>query len=75
LALRTSAEAWVEVRDSRGEVLISRTLRAGETVTLDGTPPLRATLGNATAVNLSFRGEPVDLSASTRGNVARLELR
>ena len=36
--------------------------------------PLRLTIGNASATQLSFRGQPVDLSANTLGNVARLQL-
>lgn len=74
LTLRATEESWVEVRDGRGSVLLSRTLQAGETVNLDGDLPLRATIGNADVVGVSFRGRPVDLAASTRGNVARLEL-
>lgn len=75
LVLRASAESWVEVRDGAGQVLLSRALQAGETVNLDGTLPLRATIGNASAMRASFRGQPLDLSARARDNVARLELK
>lgn len=74
LALRTSAESWVEVQDGRGQTLLSRTVQPGETVGLDGPFPLRLTIGNAAATQLTFLGEAVDLSSSTRDNVARLQL-
>ena len=74
LTLRASEPSWVEVRDAKGAVLLSRTLQAGETVGVDGALPLRATIGNAAGVSAVFRGEPLDLAPRTRDNVARLEL-
>jgi len=74
LVLRASATSWVEVRDAGGQVLLSRTLQADESLTLDGRPPLRLTVGNAAATTVSFRGRAVDLRAVTRDNVARLNL-
>jgi len=74
LALRTGAESWIEVQDARGQILLSRVVQAGETVGLDGALPLRLTIGNAAATQLSFRGQAVDLTDSTRDNVARLQL-
>jgi cytoskeleton protein RodZ len=72
--LATSEASWIEVRDARDRVLLSRTVQPGERVGLDGTPPLRLTIGNAGATELSFRGQPVDLAPRTRDNVARVEL-
>ena len=74
LQLRTSAESWVEVTDARGTTLLSRLLQPGETVGVDGAMPLRLTIGNAAATQVSFRGQPVALG-TTRDNVARLELK
>lgn len=74
LALAASDATWVEVVDARGEVLISRTLQRGENAELQGEPPLRLRIGNAAGLKLSLRGEPVDLSASTVNNIARLQL-
>ena len=74
LQLRTSEASWVDVRDGRGQVLLSRIVQPGEMVGLDGAPPLRLTIGNAAATQLSFRGQPVSLTPSTRDNVARVEL-
>lgn len=75
LQVRTSAESWVEISDARGQPLLARLLRAGETIGIDGTPPLRVRIGNASATRLTYRGQPTDLAAFTRDNVARLELK
>jgi len=75
LVLRANGESWVEVRDASGQLLLSRTLLAGEAVGLDGATPLRAVIGNAAAMSVSFRGAAVDLAAATRDNIARLELK
>lgn len=74
LQLRCTEESWVEVRDARGQSLLSRNVQPGESVGLDGVLPLRVTIGNAAATQLAFRGQPVNLASRTRDNVARLEL-
>jgi len=74
LQLRCTEESWVEVRDARGQSLLSRNVQSGESVGLDGALPLRVTIGNAAATQLAFRGQPVNLASRTRDNVARLEL-
>jgi len=75
IQLRAMAPSWVEVSDARGQPLISRLLRPGEAVGLEGAPPFRVRIGNAAETELVFRGQPTDLKAFTRDNVARLELR
>jgi len=72
--VRSMSSSWVQARDAKGQVLLSRTVVAGEAVGLDGALPIRLTIGNANAAQLNFRGQPVDLKPSTRDNVARLEL-
>ena len=74
LQVRTSESSWIEVRDAKGTLLLSRTVLPSESVGLDGQLPLRLTIGNASATQLQFRGQAVDLSTRTRDNVARLEL-
>lgn len=74
LMLRTTAASWIDVQDARGQTLLSRSVQRGEAVSLDGTLPLRVTIGNAAVTQLTFRGQPVDLSTNTRDNVARLQL-
>lgn len=75
LQVRTTAQSWVEVFDSTGQMLISRTIQPGETVGLDGALPLKLRIGNSAGTQLVFRGAAVELSSHTRDNVARLELK
>jgi cytoskeleton protein RodZ len=74
LQLRSSGPSWVDVRDARGQVLLSRTVLPGESVGLDGRLPMRLVIGNAAVTQLEFRGQPVELAARTRDNIARVEL-
>ncbi len=75
VALSATAASWIEVQDAAGRVLLGRTLAAGEAVQLDGALPLRVKIGNASATQLRWRGQAVDLTAWTRDNVARVELK
>lgn len=70
VVLRTSGESWVEVRDASGSVLLSRTVLPGEVIGLDGVFPMRLKAGIASVMQVSVRGEAVDLAPFTRGNVA-----
>ncbi len=74
LRVRATGDTWVEVVDSRGQTLLSRLLRNGEQVDLNGTAPLKLRVGNVSGTELVFRGKSVDLAARARDNVARLEL-
>lgn len=74
LKVRASAESWVEVVDAKGQVLLSRLLRPGDLVDVNGVAPLKLRVGNVSGTELVFRGQTVDLAARSRDNVARLEL-
>lgn len=74
LDLEFAGPSWVEVRDARGEILLSRTLSATGRQTLTGTLPLSVRIGNASVVRLRFDGSPVDLALYTRREIARLTL-
>jgi cytoskeleton protein RodZ len=74
LNVRTSESAWVEVRDASGQVLLRSFVTPSESINLDGALPLRLVVGNATAVQLLFKGQAVDLANRAKGNVARFDL-
>jgi cytoskeleton protein RodZ len=74
LQMKAIQQTWVEVLDARLKVLMSGTLEAGESVSLEGELPLRVKVGNAQGTEVFFKGQPVDLTF-TRDNVARLELK
>lgn len=75
LALSATDASWVEVRDASGGKILSRQVEAGESLSLAGTPPLRVRIGNASGVQLNYKGQQVDLATYTRNNVARVELK
>lgn len=75
VVLKTRAASWIEVRDAGNAVLLSRTLQSGETVGLDGAMPMQVRVGVASALELSLRGEPVDLKPYTRGTSATVVLK
>ena len=75
LQIRTTEQSWVGVVDARGTALLGRTVLPGEAIGFDGPLPLKVRIGNASATALLFRGQPVELSPFTIGNVARLELK
>ncbi len=59
-----SDDCWIQVTDARGRTLVAAIRRAGESVSVEGIPPLRIVLGAADAVvQLEFAGESVDLSS------------
>jgi cytoskeleton protein RodZ len=70
LQLSVSADSWVEIVDADGEELEMDLLRAGTDKNYHGKSPFRILFGHAPAVRLSIDGEPVDLTAYTRENVA-----
>ena len=72
--LELSAPSWVEVRDARGELLVSRVLAPDDRPALTGVPPLTVRIGNASAVRLQYDGSPVDLAPHTKAEIARLTL-
>ena len=67
--------SWIEVTDSKGQVVLRRTLNAGETAAASGALPLNAVVGRADATQVQVRGKAFDLSGFAKDNVARFEVR
>ena len=74
VALRALQPTWVQAVDGNGQTLMARLLPAGETVEMTVTPPLRLKIGNVSGIELSFRGQRVDLRTAARDNIANLTL-
>jgi cytoskeleton protein RodZ len=75
LSMRAREATWVEVKDAQGNRLLGRLIQRDESVDLSVAPPLTLRVGNAGGLQLSFKGQPVDLVPYTRNNIARLELK
>jgi cytoskeleton protein RodZ len=72
ITIVTREDSWVEVTDFAGERVHYGLMRAGETLSLDGRPPLSFVLGNAAAVELTVSGQRYAFpQGSVAGNVAR----
>lgn len=69
-------ESWITVNDATGKPVLRRTVRAGETVGVNGTLPLSVVVGRAGGVEVKVRGKPFDLTTLARtGGVARFEVK
>jgi len=64
LTLELNSESWVEVYDARGERLFYDVASAGSVQAIEGCPPLRVVLGNASAVAVQVDGQPREIPAS-----------
>ncbi len=58
ILVRASADAWMQVRDRAGSVLLNRILHAGETWQVPAKPNLLLTTGNAGGTDLLVDGAP-----------------
>ena len=74
LGLAFTAQTWVSVTDKSGKVVYEKMSHSGDKDTVNGIPPFRLVIGNASATKLSFGGKDVDLTAYTNNNVARITL-
>lgn len=68
-------ESWVRVTDAKGVVVLSRTLRPGESASVSGERPLAVAVGRADAVQVQVRGQVFDLVAVAKNNIARFEVK
>lgn len=75
LGMRASIASWVRVKDATGKVVFEKTLAKDEAVTVDGALPLAVTIGNAKGVEVSIRGEALDIVKGNRDNVARFAVK
>lgn len=74
VVVTVNEDSWVEVLDVRGDVVVSKVVQPGESLKISAALPLRLKVGNAKATQILFNGRAIDLSGSTRDNIARVEL-
>jgi len=69
-------EAWMEIIDVNGEILLSRVTKAGEEKWIGGghRAPYNVTIARPGAIRMYYHGKQVDLSKFNPANVAKLVL-
>lgn len=72
--LSFTADCWVRVQDGAGKVLALGIKSAGSSLQLSGQAPYSLTLGKASAVQLSYDGNLIDLSNYPDTRAAKLTL-
>nr|WP_255662720.1 helix-turn-helix domain-containing protein [Acidovorax sp. D4N7] len=76
LVFNATATSWIQVRDARGAVVLSKTLNAGESAQVSAQVPMQVVVGRVDATTLQVRGQAFDLAAAAQGrNVARFEVK
>ncbi len=60
IVLNIDQQTWLDVRDGKGEKLIYRTVSAGESLELKGSPPFFVFVGVARGARVEYLGRPVE---------------
>ena len=74
LEFNASQETWVSIVDASGREIYNKIIFAGSRESIDVTPPVNVTVGNAGATSMSMGGKPVELAPHSRNNVAHIKL-
>jgi cytoskeleton protein RodZ len=75
LQLRFEEEAWLEVTNGAGKLLVSSLQPAGTERVVHCSPPCSLVVGNASSVKMSYNDREVDLQQHARADVARFILK
>ncbi|WP_249977408.1 RodZ domain-containing protein [Vreelandella olivaria] len=75
LELTFNEQSWTEIFDASNQRVFVGLQTPGTTASVEGEPPFRLTIGNATGVELRYQGEVVNLpQRAGANNVARFTL-
>jgi cytoskeleton protein RodZ len=75
IVFKARGVTWVKVVDAKGIVQLSKTLAEGEVAGASGAVPLSVVIGRVDATDVEVRGQTFNLSAVSRDNVARFEVK
>lgn len=75
LVLQAHGASWVEITDAQGVMQLRKNLGPGDQIRSQGPLPLTVVLGRAGDVEVSVRGQRLDLTGVTKANVARFEVK
>ncbi|MEW6990905.1 RodZ domain-containing protein [Colwelliaceae bacterium 6441] len=69
-----SGDCWVNIYDATGERIAWGIKKSGYVMNITGQAPFTITLGKPELVSIRFNDQLVDMSAFSRGNIAKFEL-
>ena len=69
-----SGDCWLQLVDSRGQILVTGTKRSGHVSSVSGIPPYQLTIGKVSTVSIHYQGKEIDLSSYTDARIARLTI-
>ncbi len=75
LQLRFEEEAWLEITNGAGKLLVSSLQPAGTERVVHCAPPCSLVVGNASSVKISYNDREIDLQQHARADVARFILK
>jgi cytoskeleton protein RodZ len=75
LLIKARGTTWVQVRNVSGKIVVERQLQSGDEIALSDDLPLSVVVGRSDLTDITFRGQPFDLTKVARENVARFEVR
>lgn len=74
LHLEFGDASWTEIKDAGGHMLLRQLNPAGSNVDVRGQPPFDVVIGNASQVQVTYNGRPIDLKPFIDVTVARFTL-
>jgi cytoskeleton protein RodZ len=74
IRLKFKGSSWVEIKDGRGKMLLSRVNASGSEAEVVGKGPFSVIVGNAPEVSMTLNDRPFDLEPHTRVAVARFTI-
>ncbi len=74
IELSFAGQSWMEIRDARGRRLLFELVTEFGERRITGEPPFELVVGDVDNVDVSYRGQAVDLKQYSRQGMARFEL-
>jgi cytoskeleton protein RodZ len=74
LQISATGDTWLEVRDGRGQLVVNRLLRSGESQSVDLPPPFSVVVGRAHLARVRWRDKDFDLTPHTKVSTARFDI-
>jgi cytoskeleton protein RodZ len=75
LVIKGKSDAWVEVKNSAGDLVFNQLVKTGEIHHIQSEMVLSVVVGVAEGVEVEVRGKAFDLTPFNRGSVARFEVK